>query len=149
MSMDNKIVIFKLDNEEFAADISQVERILSYIEPTKIPEAPEYILGVINYQDMIIPIIDLRKRFNLPNIIDNKDKKIIVVRFNNMSIGLVVDNVSEVLDIDTKNIEESPAIVKGRENKYLSKIIKLDKRIIMMINTEKIVSSQELDKIEI
>ncbi|KRQ86001.1 Chemotaxis protein CheW [Caloramator mitchellensis] len=149
MSTENKIVIFKLDNEEFAADISQVERILSYIEPTKIPESPDYVLGVINYQNNIIPIIDLRKRFGLPNRDETKDKKIIVVRFENKNIGLVVDNVSEVLDIDTKNMEESPDLIRGKENKYLSNIIKLQNRIIMMINTEKIISKEEIAELEI
>lgn len=144
--MDRKVIIFKLGNEEFAFDIHQVERILGYIEPTKVPEAPFFVEGVINYQNTILPIISLRKKFNM-NYEDSKDKKIIVVKNNNKIVGLLVDTVLEVTDIKEENIETSPDIVTVEKNKYIQSIIRLDNRIILNIDTEKILTKDELEKI--
>ncbi|SEG00287.1 purine-binding chemotaxis protein CheW [Caloramator fervidus] len=144
--MDRKVIIFKLGNEEFACDIQQVERILGYIEPTKVPEAPYFVEGVINYQNTILPIINLRKKFNM-NYEDSRDKKIIVVKNNNKNVGLLVDTVLEVTDIKEENIEASPDIVTVAKNKYIQNIIRLDNRIILNIDTEKILTKDELEKI--
>jgi len=144
--VDRKVIIFKLGNEEFAFDIHQVERILGYIEPTKVPEAPFFVEGVINYQNTILPIISLRKKFNM-NYEDSKDKKIIVVKNNNKIVGLLVDTVLEVTDIKEENIETSPDIVTVEKNKYIQSIIRLDNRIILNIDTEKILTKDELEKI--
>jgi purine-binding chemotaxis protein CheW len=79
MLSSKKIVVFKVDDENFAADIMQVERILSYTEPTKVPESPVFVKGVIKYQEKILPVIDLKKRLNLKETTMKDDPKIIVV----------------------------------------------------------------------
>jgi purine-binding chemotaxis protein CheW len=145
--MENKVVVFKIDGEEFAADIMQVERILGYVEPTKIPESPSFIKGVIKYQGGILPIMDLKKRFNLPQTNLKDDPKIIVVKHNDKCIGLIVDMVSEVVDLKEEYIENAPEIVRGISNRYIKGIVKLDERIIIFIDTEKILSKEEIEKI--
>jgi chemotaxis signal transduction protein len=97
MISNKKILVFKIAGEEFAADIMQVERILGFSEPTKIPEAPGFVKGVIKYQRKIIPVIDLNKRLHMETTSLSNDAKIIIVKHNEMSIGLIVDMVSEVV----------------------------------------------------
>lgn len=146
--VDNKVVVFKIDNEEFAVNIIQVERILGYTEPTKIPESPEFIRGVITYQNEILPIMDLKKKFNLSNTELKDNPKIVVVKNGDKKVGLIVDLVFEVIDVDDSMIEEAPNIVKGISNKYISGMIKLNDRIIILIDTEKILTNDEMSKIQ-
>lgn len=145
MSKERKIVIFSINGEEFATDIFQVERILGYTEPVKVPEAPSYVKGVIKYEGKIIPIIDVIKRFNLNETNTNSEKKIIVVKYSDKKAGLIVDNVSEVTDINEDIIEDAPDIVRGITNKYVSGIVKLNERIIILINTENILSKDDIN----
>ena len=140
----NKIVIFKIDNEEYAADITEVERILGYTEPTKIPEAPSSVRGVIKYQEIILPIIDLKERFHLSHNDKMNEAKIIVVKNESKYIGLIVDMVSEVIDISSENIDEAPDIVKSQINRYVSGMVKIGNRIIILLDTNKIVSMEEI-----
>lgn len=149
MAANKKILIFKISCEEFAADIMQVERILGFTEPTRIPEAPEFVKGVIKYQEGIIPVIDLNKRLHMGERNYNEESKIIVVKHNEMSIGLIVDMVSEVIDIVNEDIEAAPDIVKGISNKYILGIIKLNQRIIILLDTEKILTLEQINELNL
>lgn len=149
MAANKKILIFKISGEEFAADIMQVERILGFSEPTRIPEAPQFVKGVIKYQERILPVIDLNKRLHMGDTNYNEESKIIVVKHNKMSIGLIVDMVSEVIDIDDEDIEDAPDIVKGISNKYILGIIKLDQRIIILLDTEKILTLDQMNELNL
>ncbi|MCX7884392.1 MAG: chemotaxis protein CheW [Caloramator sp.] len=144
MGKERKIVVFNVDGEEFAAEISQVERILGYIEPVKIPESPPYLKGIIKYEGGIIPIIDLKKRFNLSNTGAKSEQKIIVVKNGENKSGFIVDNVTEVTDIYEDAIQGAPDIVKGISNKYINSIIKINQRLIILIDTENILSKEEI-----
>ncbi|KMT21675.1 chemotaxis protein CheW [Clostridium cylindrosporum] len=139
-----KVVIFKINNEEYAADIMEVERILGYSEPTKIPDSPDYIKGIIDYHDTILPIIDIKERFNLKNTGYNEESKIIVVKSGNTCVGLSVDAVLEVIDIFENKIESAPEIAKRDSNKYIKSIININNRIIVFLDTHAIVQSEEL-----
>lgn len=145
---EKKVVVFKIVGEEFASDIMQVERILGYIEPTNVPEAPAYIEGVIKYQDTILPVMNLKKKFNLRDLGICDDSKIIVVRHEGKSIGVIVDTVSEVMDVKDEVIEETPDIVRGISNKYISGMIKLDSRIIILVDTASILSKDDVKKLQ-
>lgn len=149
MAVNKKVLVFRIGEEEFAADIMQVERILGFSEPTRIPEAPQFVKGVIKYQEGIIPVIDLNKRLNMEATNFNQDAKIIVVKHNEMSIGLIVDMVSEVVDILDEDIEDAPDIVKGISNKYIMGIIKLNERIIVLLDTEKILTIEQINELNL
>ena len=144
---DSKVVVFKIENENYAIDIMQVERILEYQEPVKIPDAPAYIKGVIKYQGNILPVMDLKKRFNLSYTEIKETPKIVVVKNEDERIGLIVDVVKEVSDVDADSVEEPPEIVKGISNKYLRGIIKLKDDIIILIDSQKILSVEEIKDI--
>jgi purine-binding chemotaxis protein CheW len=149
MISNKKILVFKIAGEEFAADIMQVERILGFSEPTKIPEAPDFVKGVIKYQGKVIPVIDLNIRLHLETTSLSNDSKIIIVKHNEMSIGLIVDMVSEVVDIVDEDIDDAPDIVKGISNKYIMGMIKLDERIIILLDTEKILTIDQINELSL
>lgn len=148
MALENsKIIIFELNGERYAADIKEVERILGYEEPTVLPEAPLFVKGVINYEEKILPIISLSKKFNIGEGTDYETRKIIVVKREEKKFGIIVDNVYEVRNIDGKIIENAPEITNTSERKYISGLIKLDNNIIILLDLNKILSTNDEENI--
>ena len=140
---DIKILIFSLNNENYAVNISDVERILGYTQATSMPEAPFFVEGVINYENSILPIINIGKKFNINSVLDGENKKIIVIKREEKKFGIVVDNVYEVRDIDGQLVEEAPPITSGVSNNYLQGLIKLGEKIVILLNVGKILSEDE------
>ena len=148
MALENgKIIIFGLNGEHYAADIREVERILGYEEPTVLPEAPSFVKGVINHEDKILPIISLSKKFNIGEGTDYEAKKIIVVKRKEKKFGIIVDNVYEVRDMDGDVVENAPEITNTTERKYISGLIKLENKIVILLDLEKILSTEDEDNI--
>ncbi|ACD52210.1 chemotaxis protein CheW [Clostridium botulinum] len=144
MSMNEmKILIFGLNNEYYASDIKDIERILGYEEPTILPDSPNFVKGVINYQESILPIISLSTKFNLGNDEQSEEKKIIVVKQGNKRFGIIVENVYEVKDIDSELIEISPEITTTLSRNYINGLIRLDKKIVILLDVDKILSTEE------
>lgn len=142
-SSDIKVLIFSINGENYATDIMEVERILGYEEPTKLPDAPEFVDGVINHEGNILPVISLAKRFNLPSSSIKDESKIIVAKQENSKIGIIVDLVSEVRDINTNTIETPPDIVAGISKRYIKGLIKIDKKIIIFLNLGTVLTEAE------
>lgn len=140
---ETKILVFTINGEYYAADIIDVERILGYEETTKLPDSPDFIQGVINYEGDILPIISLAKRFNMPLKTSLKEEKIIVVKQEENKIGVIVDEVSEVIDVNVDSIESPPEIVSFISKRYIKGLIKLDKKIIIFLNFNKILTEDE------
>ncbi|MGH4050340.1 MAG: chemotaxis protein CheW [Clostridium sp.] len=138
-----KILIFSINNEFYATNIMEVERILEYEKATKIPDSPQFVEGVINYEDRILPVIMLSKRFNLPDSDVQKESKIIVAKQNHSKIGIIVDFVSEVRDVLKENIEDSPEIVGGISKRYIKGLVKIDGKIIIYLNMSTILTEDE------
>ena len=103
-----KVLIFKLGKEFYATNIMEVERILGYENPTILPDSPEFLEGIINYENTVLPIINLANKFNLDESKDI-DKKIIVIKRENLKFGILVDSVTEVITILEENIK-SPSV---------------------------------------
>ncbi|MBN1047791.1 purine-binding chemotaxis protein CheW [Clostridium botulinum] len=144
MSMNEmKILIFGLNNEYYASDIKDIERILGYEEPTILPDSPNFVKGVINYQESILPIISLSTKFNLGNDEQSEEKKIIVVKQGNKRFGIIVENVYEVKDVDSELIEISPEITTTLSRNYINGLIRLDKKIVILLDVDKILSTEE------
>lgn len=138
-----KVLIFNINGEYYATDIMEVERILGYDEPTKLPDSPSFVEGVINYEGNILPIISLAKRFNLQLGEKYNDCKIIVSKQQDGKIGIIVDVVSEVKDIKADSIENPPEIVAGISKRYIKGLIKIDKKIIIFLNLSTILTEDE------
>ncbi len=139
---EEKILVFSLEEEYYAADIMEVERILGYQTATTLPEAPDYVKGVINYEGSILPIISLRRRFNLEDKI-KAENKIIVVKKEDFRVGIIVDMVIEVSTIDISSLENPLFISNGISKKYIKGIIKDKDRIIVLLNLSEILTNEE------
>lgn len=142
-SKEVKILIFSINGENYAADIMEVERILGYEEPTKLPDSPIFVEGVITYEGKILPVISLSKRFKLAEEEKKDDAKIIVAKQQENKLGIVVNVVSEVRDIDVKNIETPPEIAAGISKRYIKGLIKIDGKIIIFLNLGSILTEDE------
>jgi len=138
-----KVLIFSINGEHYATNIMEVERILEYEKATKIPDSPEFVDGVINYEDKILPVITLSKRFNLPSTIIGEKSKIIVAKQSRGKIGIIVDLVSEVKDVLIENIEDSPELIEGISKRYIKGLIKIDGKIIIYLNISAILTEEE------
>lgn len=144
---DNKILIFGLSNEKYATNITEVERILGYVELTVLPETPDFVKGVIDYEDSILPIISLTNKFKLGEEKISETTKIIVAKRKEKKFGVIVDNVYEVTDINNGKIEETPEITNTVERKYISGLMKLDNQIVILLDLDRILSSEDEDNI--
>jgi len=142
------LVTFNIGEEEFGVDILLVETIIRMMEITKVPRAPLFVEGVINLRGAIIPIIDFRKRFNMKEKQENKDTRIIVSNVDNKQMGFIVDSVSEVLRLPVSSIEPPPPIVAGIESEYIEGVGKLDDRLVILIDINRIFSIAEKEKIK-
>lgn len=145
---DIKPIIFKLDNESYGIDISLVNAIEPSLQTVKIPNAPSHIKGIINLRGDVIPVFSLRSKFNMKEQTENSaEQKIIVTNIKGMPIALEVDMVSEIQTIDKTNITDVPEIVKSYDTLYIKSIAKIDQNIVIILNTEKLMSDEEQENI--
>lgn len=134
-----QLVTFEIDQEEFAVDILTVQEINRMMQITPVPEAPAWVEGVINLRGRIITVIDLRRRFSLPELERSGDQRIIVVEIEGKTIGFVVDRVNEVLRIHTGIIEPTPDVVNSRvKTEYIEGVGMLDDRLLILLNIERL-----------
>jgi purine-binding chemotaxis protein CheW len=143
-----QLVTFKLENEEFGVDILRVQEINRMMNITKIPNAPGFIEGVINLRGKIIPIVDLGKRLGFRNGIYDKSTRIIVVELDGLVLGFIVDSVSEVLRINENTVEPPPSIVSGIDSDYIEGVGKLDDRLLILLELNKIFASPDKKEME-
>jgi len=141
-----QLVSFKIGNEEFGVDILNVQEINKMTQVTKVPNAPAFVEGVINLRGRVIPVIDLRLRLNLTKKECDKDTRIIVVDVGNRTIGFIVDAVSEVLRIPVSITEDPPDIVTSVNSDFIKSVGKLEDRILILIDLNKILTFEE-DKV--
>jgi len=138
-----QMVVTSLSNEEYGIPIMQVQEIIKIPEITRIPNMPDFIEGVINLRGKIVPVIDLRKRFNLQQHQHSEDTRIVVSTIETNSVGLIVDSVSEVIRLSSSVIDPIPPAISHIGTEYLNGVGKLDSRLIILLNLEKILSDLE------
>ena len=148
MTEEEQLVSFKIENEEFGVNIEEVQEIIRLPEITRVPQAPFFVEGVINLRGNVLPVIDLRKRFDLEATKKTNATRIVVTNVDNKTTGIIVDSVSEVLRLPKDAIEPPPPIVAGIEAKYLRGIGKLDdgKRLLILLNLREILTVRKEDK---
>lgn len=139
-----KYLTFILDNESYGIGINNVTEIIGIQPITLVPELPEYIKGIINLRGKIIPVMDVRLRFRKAFREYNDRTCIIVVDINNLSIGLIVDSVSEVLIIPDQDIIPPPNLNKVN-NRYISGIGKIDNEVKLILDCNKLISDDDTD----
>lgn len=148
--LERQLVTFHLGNDEFGADIMNVKEIVRVSEITKVSNAPFYVEGVCNLRGNVLPIIDGRLRFNMEKKDHDENSRVLVIDINGKATGVIVDRVSEVIRVNSKDIEDTPSIMKNDSMDYLNGVIKLDNgnRLIMLLDLFKILKVEEVQNID-
>lgn len=133
-----KVIAFQLMDKEYAFPVHQVQGIEKLIHITRVPGTVPFIKGVINLRGVVTPIIDLRKRFSLPEKEYDEQTRIIIAASDDIEVGLVVDSANDVLDIPKNIIEPQPDIVGAVEAEYITGVAKLEKRLLILLNLERV-----------
>lgn len=136
-----QLVTFRIGEEEFGVDILAVQEIIRMMQITMVPRAPEFIEGVINLRGKVIPVINMRTRFNKPTLDQDSNTRIVVMELENKIVGFLVDGVSEVLRIPESTVEDPPPVVAGIGAEYIRGIGKLDNRLLILLNLDNLLGS--------
>lgn len=131
---DYHLVAFLLDGETYAVEIDKVQEIIRAAEITAVPGAPPHVCGVINLRGKIIPVVDLRVRFNLPESMPSDEQRIIVVELGKKRLGMLVDAVSQVMRLASASIEDMPEEAVTVDENYIKGVGKLERQLIIILD---------------
>jgi purine-binding chemotaxis protein CheW len=137
-----QVVAFRVGPQEFALDILQVERILRYERPAPLPKAPAFLEGIVRYEGAAVPVVDLRKRLELPDP-QREETRLMILALEEQRIAVVVDEVREVMRVDSTTITPPPPVVRGLAAPYIAGIIARGDRIIVLLHALKLLTSTE------
>ena len=141
-SQELQLVVFCLDKEEYALPITKVQEINRMVPITRLPQTPDFMEGVINLRGRSIPIVDIRKRFELPLTPHSDDTRIIVVDIGGQTVGIIVDAVHEVIRLSSASVEPPPPTF-ILDVQYIHGIGKVDDRLVILIDIDKVLSVRE------
>jgi len=144
----SQYIVIILGNQEFALEISNVGSINEYQKITLLPNAPEFIEGVIHLRGDIIPIVNLSKRFNIESTKKLSERRIIAVEVEGKLIGFLVDDASQAITVDSEEIKDTPSIVKDIDGDYIDGVCKLPDKILLLINLVKVLNHTQIEKIK-
>nr|WP_301553503.1 chemotaxis protein CheW [Desulfuribacillus stibiiarsenatis] len=148
MSMEIKVIVFRLDSEEYGVEVNQVKSIERVQNVTKIPQSANFVKGIINLRGNVTPIIDLRTRLGMEYLEATDSSRVIIVGVEGMQIGLIVDSANDVIDIPGNLIEAPPKVVGNVDAAYLRGVAKLDDRLLILLNLDKVLDTVEIKKLE-
>ncbi|WP_286171869.1 chemotaxis protein CheW [Gracilibacillus phocaeensis] len=144
-----KTIIFKLDQQEFGASIAQIRSIERLEEIVPIPQTSEFIKGIINLRGNVTPIIDLRTRLGLEQTETDDQTRILIANVRDVQVGFIVDEATDVLDIDPERIDEAPELVQHIDYRYLKGVAKIEDRgMILLLDLDQVLTVQEADEVQ-
>jgi purine-binding chemotaxis protein CheW len=144
-----KVIVFSLAHEQYGVEVEKVRTIERMQPLTRVPKTPAFVKGVINLRGVVVPVIDLRGRFSLPEAEYTDNSRIIIVAVKDMEVGMIVDSANDVVDVDSDAIEQPPEIVGGIRAKYLRGLAKLtDGRLLVLLNLEEVLNKSEIVQLE-
>ncbi len=147
MADETQLVVFKLKTGdvvcEYGVPITKVQEIIPMAVPTRLPQVPDFVEGIINLRGRIIPIIDLKKRFAMNASEVTSESRSVVVEVDGQTVGIIVDEVSEVLRLPQDSIEPPPAVMGGITAEYLTGVGKLEDRLLILLDMDKIFNDGE------
>ena len=148
---EGKYLTFSLAEEEYGIGILKIKEIIGMMPVTTVPRTPEYVKGVINLRGKVIPIIDLRLRFGMESIDYTERTCIIVVEIDGQTgtvqVGVVVDAVSEVLNVDTKDIEDTPQFGRSLDTEYILGMAKMEGGVKILLDVDQVLTGEESEAI--
>jgi purine-binding chemotaxis protein CheW len=153
MALEQQYVIFELSDEDYGLEIASVESIIKLQPITSVPHAPDFVEGVTNLRGRVLPVIDLRKRFNVKvdperNQERGKETRIIVMIMNGTMLGMIVDAVSEVLRVSEEAIEPLPDMTTTINEGFITGVAKLEERLVILLDLEKLMTPQQKEKLK-
>jgi purine-binding chemotaxis protein CheW len=143
-----KYLTFILNNEVYGIEILKVREIIGIMDVTSVPQTPQYMKGVINLRGKVIPVIDLRLKFSMQEGEHSLETCTIVVEVDNASIGLIVDSVSEVIEINGDEIEDAPQFGQGIDTNFIMGLGKIKETIVILLDIANVLSAEELSMVE-
>ncbi|MDD2544906.1 MAG: chemotaxis protein CheW [Burkholderiaceae bacterium] len=135
---------FRLDQEEYGIDILKVQEIRGYEPPTRIANAPGFIKGVVNLRGTIVPIVDMRIKFNCASVDYTGFTVVVILNLRHRVVGIVVDSVSDVMELHSDNIREAPDIESVIDNGCILGLGSIDSRMLILLDIEKLMSDVEM-----
>ena len=147
-AVGNEFLTFTLGKEEYGIDILKVQEIRGYDAVTHIANAPEFIKGVINLRGIIVPIVDMRIKFNLGNVEYNQFTVVIILNIAKRVVGMVVDGVSDVTTLKPEQIKPAPEFGTGLDTQYLLGLGTVDERMLILVDIERLMGSRDMELIE-
>lgn len=149
MGEELKVIVFTLGSESYGIEVDKVRTIERMMPMTRVPKTPPFVKGVINLRGVVVPVIDLRGRFGLEETEATENTRNIIVNVDDIEVGFIVDSASDVIDLNTDQIEDPPEIVGGIKAKYLRGVAKLaDERLLIMLNLHEVLNKQEIVQLE-
>ena len=133
-----QVVAFRLGKEEYAVDILHVQEINRLLDITRVPRTERYIEGVVNLRGNIVPIINLHTKYSIQSDGDLDDKRIIVFKFDEIKVGIIVDEVSEVIYIRGQDIEETAKVYDAVDSDHIKGVAKVDDRLMILLDLKKV-----------
>jgi purine-binding chemotaxis protein CheW len=143
-SVISEFLAFTLGNEVYGIDILAVQEIRTFEPVTKIANTPDFIRGVINLRGVIVPIVDMRVKFNLDAVDFNQFTVVIILNVCGRVIGMVVDGVSDVIDLSTDQIHAAPEFGASLDTQYLHGMATVDGRMVILVDIEKLMSASDM-----
>jgi len=143
-----EFLTFTLGHEEYGMDILKVQEIRGYDSVTAIANTPDFIKGVINLRGIIVPIIDLRIKFNLGKADYDQFTVVIILNLSNRVVGVVVDSVSDVLTLTLEQIKDAPALSTSLDTRYIMGLGTVEERMLILVDIEKLMSSRDMELVE-
>ena len=140
-----EFLTFTLGAEEYGMDILKVQEIRGYDAVTAIANTPSFIKGVINLRGIIVPIVDLRIKFNLSNVTYNELTVVIILNLSTRVVGVVVDSVSDVLTLASDQIKAAPTLSTSLDTRYIMGLGTIDQRMLILVDIEKLMSSRDME----
>ncbi|MAT42918.1 MAG: chemotaxis protein CheW [Anaerolineaceae bacterium] len=145
--MERQLVVFELADENYGLDITTVESIIKMQPITKMPHAPKFVEGITNLRGMVVPVMDLRRRFGLESKQEDRETRIVVSNMGGMQVGIIVDAVSQVLRIQDEAIEPPPPMSTTINSAFIMGIAKLENQLVILLDLEKVLSVEEQEKL--
>jgi purine-binding chemotaxis protein CheW len=140
---EGKYLTLFLGDEEYGLEVTKVQEIIRMLPVTRVPRAPAFVRGVINLRGRIIPVLELRTRFGMPTVEDARETCIVVVRTGALLMGIIVDQVRDVLDIHADEIQAVPDFGVRVDTAYLSGLARRDQRVVLLLEIERVLTTAE------
>jgi len=143
-----QLAVFKLAGQPYAIDIMKIKQIIRPLKVSPLPQAPDFLEGVINLRGVVIPVIDMRKRFGMEDRESGSDEKVIIASVEKRIVGCVVDDVTEVIPVSQKEIQPPPRAMRGIQSDYLYGVCRYEDDILMILNLDEILTAEEKSELK-